>query len=214
MVEQADGPVILVIKSSANGERSVSNLLLDEAAARLTASTPGARIIERDLDRDPVPHVRSETLAGIGRAAPATAGAEITRTLSDTLIAELKSASLVLIGAPMYNFGIPSTLKSWFDHVLRAGETFYYDAEGPHGLAGGRPVIVVETSSGVYSGGPMTAMDAQEPHLRSMLGFIGLDDVTFVRAEGLAFGEAAVAAAMDGARAKLVAVAMPSPAMA
>ncbi|MEA3037953.1 MAG: FMN-dependent NADH-azoreductase, partial [Sphingomonadales bacterium] len=96
----------------------------------------------------------------------------------------------------MYNFGMPSTLKAWFDHVLRAGITFRYSEAGPEGLVTGKKAIVVEARAGLYSEGPAAAMDSQEPHLRTLLGFMGIDDVTFVRAEKLAFGPDAAAAAI------------------
>ncbi len=94
--------------------------------------------------------------------------------LSDTLIAELQSADILVIGAPMYNFGIASTLKAWFDHVLRAGITFRYGESGPEGLLKGKRAIVIESRGGLYSEGPAQVMDAQEPHLRGMLRFMGI----------------------------------------
>ncbi|MDB5410254.1 MAG: NADPH-dependent reductase family protein, partial [Rhodospirillales bacterium] len=131
---------LLVIKSSAGGGSSVSNRLIDQFVERVRRERPELTLVEHDLDRDPIPHVRSETLAGIGRNAPDTAAAAPVRRLSDALIAELHAAEIVVIGAPMYNFGIPSTLKSWFDHVLRAGATFNYSEAGPVGLVASKPV--------------------------------------------------------------------------
>ncbi|WP_263641762.1 FMN-dependent NADH-azoreductase [Hypericibacter adhaerens] len=119
---------------------------------------------------------------------PANAAQKATQALSDELIAELKAADTIIIGAPMYNFGIASTLKAWFDHVLRAGVTFRYTETGPVGLVTGKRAIVIETRGGLYSEGPAQPFDSQEPHLRTLLGFIGITDVTFVRAEKLAFG--------------------------
>jgi FMN-dependent NADH-azoreductase len=103
----------------------------------------------------------------------------------------------------MYNFSIPSTLRTWFDHVLRAGETFSYSEAGPKGLLEGKRVIVVESRGGLYSEGPGEALDFQEPYLRQLLGFIGLTDVTFVHAEKIGYGADARAAAIDGAKARL-----------
>lgn len=111
----------------------------------------------------------------------------------------------VMIGAPMYNFGIPSALKSWFDHVLRAGVTFHYTAEGPVGLVTGKRAIVVETRGGLYSEGPANALDAQEPHLKALLGFIGITDVEFIRAERLAFGPEVRDGAIADAQSELAA---------
>jgi FMN-dependent NADH-azoreductase len=104
----------------------------------------------------------------------------------------------------MYNFGIPSTLKAWFDYVLRAGITFRYSAAGPEGLLKGKRAIVIESRGGLYSEGPALVMDSQEPHLRTLLGFIGIADVTFVRAEKLAFGDEARELSIHSARQRLM----------
>jgi FMN-dependent NADH-azoreductase len=178
---------ILVIKSSANGANSVSNKLVDQLVARLAATKPGAAVIERDLGTAPVPHVVNGSLGSIGRA-PAAEGPDPVRELANALIAEVHAADIIVIGAPMYNFGIASTLKSWFDHVLRAGETFSYTAEGPKGLVAPKPVVVIETRGGAYTGTAWEKFDNQEPHLRGMLGFIGLTDVDFVRVEKQGMG--------------------------
>ena len=124
-------------------------------------------------------------------------------SLSDELIAELKAADTLIIGAPMYNLGIPSTLKVWIDHVLRAGVTFRYTENGPIGLLDPKKCLVVLARGGFYSEGPLQALDSQEPHLRNLLTFMGIADLTFVRAEKLAFGPEAREQAISGARAKL-----------
>ena len=123
--------------------------------------------------------------------------------LSDALVAELAAADILVIASPMYNFGMSSTLKAWFDHVLRAGLTFRYTAEGPEGLMTGKKAVVIESRAGCYSEGPGAALDGQEPHIRTLLGFIGITDVTFVRAEKLAFGPEAADAAIAEAGAAL-----------
>jgi len=189
---------ILVVNSSATGSASVSNRLTRDFADRLQGLHPDAHITVRDIGSDPLPHLTAETVAGI-RGIPESEAEKKTAALSDALIEELQAADLIIIGAPMYNFGIPSSLKAWFDHVLRARVTFRYTENGPEGLLKGKKTIVVETRAGVYSEGPAAAMDAQEPHLRTMLGFMGLDDVTFVRVEGMAFGAEAADAAIDNA---------------
>ena len=181
---------ILVIRSSSTGAASVSNGLIDGLLTRLKAETPGLTVIDHDLDSAPVPHIRADAISGLGRGGPETDAAHEARLLSDRLIGEVKAADAIVIGAPMYNFGIPSTLKSWFDYVLRAGETFQYTANGPEGLVAKKPVVVIETRAGHYSDGPMSSFDAQEPHLKALLGFIGLGEADFVRVEGLALGEA------------------------
>jgi FMN-dependent NADH-azoreductase len=198
---------ILILDSAATGEASVSRRLTDGLAETIRRRHPAARIVRRDIGADPVPHLDGETTAAIRGGEAETRTAREAVALSDRLVAELKAADLIVIGAPMYNFGMPSTLKAWFDHVLRAGITFRYSEAGPEGLVKGKKAIVVETRGGLYSEGPAAAMDSQEPHLRTMLGFMGIEDVTFVRAEKLGFGPEAAAAAIDAATAQLDALA-------
>jgi FMN-dependent NADH-azoreductase len=193
---------ILVIDSAVSGEASVSKALVQKAVAALTARDPGATVVRRDLGRDPIPHLTEATLAGV-RGEPSSEAERATRALSDALIAELRAADVVVIGAPMYNFSVATGLRSWFDHVLRAGETFRYSEAGPEGLLGGKRVIVVESRGGLYSEGPAQAIDFQEPYLRHLLGFMGLTDVTFVRAEKIGYGPEARAAAIAAATASL-----------
>ncbi len=179
---------ILVLKSSVLGDASTSNLLVDETVERILGADPAARIVAHDFSVDPIPHLTLDSAAAIRGGEPANDEQAAARTLSDSLVAELKAADTVVIGAPMYNFGIPSALKSWFDHVLRAGVTFRYGEAGPEGLVKGKRAVVILTRGGLYSEGPAQPLDSQEPHLRTMLGFIGITDVTFVRVEKLAFG--------------------------
>lgn len=193
---------VLVIKSSVSGDASVSNRLVEAAVSGLRRQEPRLEVVERDLGVAPVPHLAAEGLAGL-RGTPQTAAEAATRALSDALVAELQAADTLVIGAPMYNFGMPSTLKAWFDHVLRAGVTFRYTEAGPEGLMTGKSAIVVLTRGGLYSEGPAQAMDSQEPHLRTLLGFIGITAVTFVRAERLALGEELRAAAIGAAEGEL-----------
>jgi FMN-dependent NADH-azoreductase len=178
----------LVITSSALGQASVSSQLVEETVARLRSHNPALRVITRDLGRDPVPHLTTDSTTALRGGEPRNEAQAATRTLSDGLIAELKAADTLIIGAPMYNFGMPSTLKAWFDHVLRAGITFSYSESGPEGLLKGKRALVIESRGGLYSEGPAQPMDSQEPHLRNLLGFMGITDVTFLRAEKLAFG--------------------------
>ena len=193
---------ILVINSSISGEASVSRLLVADAVTELTSRDPQATLVFRDLAADAVPHLLPQTVAGV-RAKAATPAEHEARALSDKLIAELRAADIVVIGAPMYNFSIPSTLRTWFDHVLRPGETFSYSEAGPKGLLEGKRVIVVESRGGLYSEGPAAAIDFQEPYLRQLLGFIGLTDVTFIRAEKIGFGPEAREQALASSRAEL-----------
>ncbi|AOG07322.1 FMN-dependent NADH-azoreductase [Bosea sp. RAC05] len=198
---------LLVINSSAAGAASVSKQLIDETVARLRTADPALVVVERDLGANPVPHLTTDSTAAIRGAEPANDAQRTAKALSDSLVAELKAADTLIIGAPMYNFGIPSTLKSWFDHVLRAGVTFKYGEKGPVGLLEGKRAIVVESRGGIYSSGPTQALDSQEPHLRTMLGFIGISDVTFVRAEKLGYGPEAREQAINDAKAELARVA-------
>jgi len=194
---------VLAIRSSATGANSVTNALIDHYLADYAAHHADATVVERNLDLDPIAHIHADTLAGIGRPAPETEAAKPVRLLSDALIAELSTADLLVIGAPMYNFGIPTTLKSWFDHVLRAGATFNYTAEGPEGLMKGKRALIITARGGIYSTGPSAANDFVVPHLRTLLGFMGITDVTVIYAEGMAYGPEAAAKAVAGAQAEL-----------
>ncbi len=189
---------ILALTSSLNGSASVSDSLVEEAIRQLQTLHPGALVARRDLARDPVPHLLPESFAGV-RAEASTPAEHAARALSDTLIAEVKAADVIVMGAPMYNFSLPTTLRAWFDHVLRPRVTFTYTAEGPQGLVDDKPVIVIEARGGLYSEGPAAAADFQEPYLRQLLGFMGLTDVRFVRAEKIGFGAEARAAAVEAA---------------
>jgi FMN-dependent NADH-azoreductase len=197
---------ILVLNSSVLGEGSVSKVLVREAVNGLLKAKPGAAVVERDLGASPIPHLTTANVAGV-RAIGATEPELVARALSDKLIAELRAADTVVIGAPMYNFSIATGLRAWFDYVLRPGETFKYSEAGPQGLVTGKRVIVVESRGGLYSEGPAQALDFQEPYLRTLLGFIGLTDVTFIHAEKLGFGPDAREAALTAAKQALAAAA-------
>ena len=186
---------ILIVTSSANGAESVSSRLAEAHAAQLAGAHPGAKIVRRDVGAEPLPHLTAATVAAI-KGTPESAAEHEARALSDALVAELAAADLIVIASPMYNFGMSSTLKAWFDHVLRAGVTFRYGENGPEGLMTGKQAVVIESRGGFYSDGPAAAMDSQEAHIRTMLGFIGIGEVTFVRAEKLAFGPDAAEAAI------------------
>jgi len=194
---------VLVLNSSALGGASVSKQLADGAIAKLGAQDPHLQVVTRDIGATPVPHLTTDGATAIRGAEPANAAQAATQALSNELIGELKAADTIIIGAPMYNFGIPSTLKAWFDHVLRAGLTFSYSEKGPEGLVTGKRAIVILSRGGLYSEGPAQSFDSQEPHLRTLLGFMGITDVTFVRAEKLAFGPEARDQAIGAAHAEL-----------
>ena len=190
---------ILIVSSSANGEKSVSNGLVSQF---LDSIGPDARIVHRNVGANPLPHLTAETVAAI-KSEPTTPAEHEARALSDVLVAELQAADVIVIASPMYNFGMSSTLKAWFDHIARAGVTFRYTSEGPEGLLKGKKTVVIESRAGFYGEGGTPHMDGQEPHLRALLGFVGLDDVTYVRAEKLAFGPDAATASIEAAAREL-----------
>ncbi|NYF30688.1 NAD(P)H-dependent oxidoreductase [Sphingopyxis sp. JAI108] len=178
---------ILVVNSSISGEISVSRLLVDHAVKCLVEAYPDATVTFRDVGNNPIPHLVAESVAGV-RGVANTAAERATRAMSDELIAELRQADLIVIGAPMYNFSIPTSLRAWFDHVLRPRVTFAYGDSGAQGLVEGKRAIVIEPRGGVYSEGPACAIDFQEPYLRQLLGFIGISEVAFVHAEKIGYG--------------------------
>jgi FMN-dependent NADH-azoreductase len=196
---------ILVLNSSVLGHASVSRVLVEEAVARLTDIDPGATMVHRDLGAAPIPHLTTANVAGV-KGDPMTEAELTARTLSNELIAELRNADTIVIGAPMYNFSISTGLRAWFDYVLRVGETFSYSDAGPQGLLTGKRVIVIESRGGLYSEGPAKAFDFQELYLSHLLGFMGLTDVTFIHAEKIGFGPDARGAALSGAKQKICTV--------
>jgi FMN-dependent NADH-azoreductase len=149
---------------------------------------PEDRVVLRDLAAEPVPHLDAERFRAFGT--PPAERSEAQRAAvaqSDALIAELEAADVIVLGLPMYNFGVPSTLKAYFDHVARAGVTFRYTADGPQGLLGGKKAYVLAARGGRYAGTPL---DTQSDFVRQFLGFLGIRDVEFIYAEGLAMGDA------------------------
>lgn len=197
---------ILVVSSSANGDASVSNGLVGRFVDSVREHNPAAHVVLRDVGANPLPHLTEATVGAI-KGEPKTPAELEARALSDALVEELQQADVILIASPMYNFGISSTLKSWLDHVARAGVTFRYTENGPEGLLKGKKTVVLLSRAGFYSEGPASAMDGQEPYLRAMLGFIGLGDITWVRVEKLAFGPEAAGEAIEEAAAALTGVA-------
>ena len=186
---------VLALKTSLAGEGALSSKLVEQ----LIGTLPGAtRVVERDLAAAPLPHLTAERFAALGTPAERRTPAQArVAAESDALVAELQAADVVVIGLPMYNFGVPSTLKTYFDHIARVGVTFQYTPEGPRGLLGGKKAYVVATRGGRYSGTPQ---DLQSAYVRQFLGFIGIDDVQFVYAEDLALGDESRAAAIAAAR--------------
>jgi len=192
---------LLQVNSSLFANEGQSTRLADEFVAAWQAANPDAQVRVRDLAREPIGHLDAETFMAFTKAPAARTAAEQRRAaLSDTLIDELKAADLLVIGLPMYNFGVPSTLKAYFDHIARAGVTFRYTHTGSEGLLRGKRAVVFTARGGHYAGTPG---DSQTPFVRSLLGLLGIDDVTFVHAEGLARGEGARRDGLGSARSAL-----------
>lgn len=180
---------LLHIDSSALGGYSVSRQLTADIVAELERQTPDATTHYLDLAAEPLPH----WLPVAGADDPAA-------VQGDRIMEDFLAAEVVVIGAPMYNFAISSQLKAWIDRILVAGKTFRYTANGPEGLAGGKRVIIASSRGGMYGkDSPAAAMDFQEPYLRAAFAFIGITDVEFVRAEGVAIGEEQKALALKSA---------------
>lgn len=179
---------LLQIRSSIFSNDGQSSRLAERFIAAWRASNPGGRVIVRDLAKDPVPHLDAARFgAFLAKPGERTPEQQAAVDYSDTLIGELKRADVVVLGLPMYNFGVPSTLKAYFDHIGRVGVTFKYTEKGPAGLLTGKNVYVFATRGGIYAGTPN---DTQTPFVRTFLSFIGMDDIEFVYAEGLAISEA------------------------
>ena len=185
---------ILLISSSPNLEGSASRALAQTLADSLAGD---AHIVVRDLGANPPPHLDQETIGAFYTPeADRTAEQNQKLALSDALIDEVFAADAIVIAAPMHNFGITSSLKAWIDQVARVGRTFEPTGQGPKGLVTDRPVYVVTTRGGVYGPGtPFNHLDHLEPYLRRALNFIGLEDISFIYAEGTAKGDDGIKAA-------------------
>lgn len=196
---------LLQLKTSLFSNQGQSSQLSDAFVAAWHASHPGSEVTIRDFAVDPVPHLDGAGFqAFLSQAPERTADQQAKVDYSDTLIAELQAADVLVIGLPMYNLGIPSTLKAWIDHVARAGVTFRYTATGPQGLLTGKKAYVFATRGGRYAG---TAFDTQTDFVRNFLGFIGITEVEFVYAEGLNMGEESRTSSLSTAHSELVRIA-------
>jgi FMN-dependent NADH-azoreductase len=197
---------LLQINSSIFSSGGQSSRLADQFVAAWRRSHPQAQTVFRDLAREPLPHLDAQRVTAFFTAPEARTPEQ--RALvaeSDALIDEIRQAEILVIGLPMYNFGIPSTLKAYFDQIARAGITFRYTANGPEGLLTGKKAYVFATRGGLYAGTPL---DSQTAYVRSFLAFIGITDVEFVYAEGLNMGEAGREAALAEARQRLASLAI------
>jgi len=177
---------LLQLNTSMFAEGGQSTQLAERFVAAWRTANAGAKVVVRDIGREPVPHLTAERFgAFVAKPEARTDEQRAIVAFSDALIDELRRADVVVIGLPMYNFGVPSSLKAYFDHVARAGATFRYTAQGPEGLLKGKRVYVFATRGGAYAGTPL---DTQSAYVRDFLRFIGIDDVEFVHAEGLNMG--------------------------
>ena len=191
---------LLHIDSSILGEGSVSRTLSAEIVATLRAGQPGIEVTYRDLSAEPLGHLTAMHLGAL-QGAPIDAGLQNDVAAGKAALDEFLAADVVVVGAPMYNFGIPSQLKAWIDRLAVAGKTFRYGAQGPEGLCGGKKIIIASSRGGIFSvGSPTAAFDFQETYLRTLFGFLGITDLTFVRAEGVAMGPEARAKAIESAK--------------
>jgi FMN-dependent NADH-azoreductase len=202
---------LLFVTSSLFAEASKSRLIGAEFVAAWRRAHPGTTVVERALSADTMPHLTQATLAAVATPAEArTAAQRDLAAFADALIAEVEAADVIVIAAPMYNFTISSTLKAWLDHIARAGRTFRYTSNGPEGLLRNKTVFVATARGGFYrADSPAMALDFQEPYLRAMLAFVGITDVTFVHAEGLAIDPDTAARGMAEAR-RLLAELLPA----
>lgn len=192
---------ILQINSSARGGNSHSTRLAGEIVARLQSIQANTRLSVRDLGQTPHPALDEKALQALFTPAEQRTPEQTARVaLDDALIAEIKAADAVVLGVPMYNFGVTAQLKNWIDAIARAGVTFRYTDTGPEGLLKGKKVYVALTRGGQYRNTPT---DSQVPYLKTVLGFLGLTDIEFVYAEGLAMGPEAEQKALASARAEI-----------
>lgn len=178
---------ILHLVSSPRGNNSFSRKLGNEIVEKILSANTGSILVTHDLTKTPFPHLEEVHLTSFFTPEE-NRTPELLEAVahSDRAIDELMRADVLVIDVPMYNFGIPSTLKTWIDHIARAGKTFSYSEKGPQGLVTGKKVYLAIASGGVYSEGPMKAFDFTETYLRSALGFLGMTDIAVVRVEGIA----------------------------
>jgi len=189
---------LLQLNASLYAGDGQSSRLAARFVERWRAANPGATVLLRDLAREPVPHLDAQRFGAFLTPDDARdASQKAVVAYSDRLVDELRRAEVIVLGLPMYNFGVPSTLKAYFDHVARAGVTFRYTDNGPLGLLTGKQAYVFAARGGRYAG---TAADTQSAYVRTFLRFLGIEQVEFVYAEGLAMGEAGQQASLARAQ--------------
>lgn len=192
---------LLHVDSSILGQASVSRQLSEAIVTAEKAVHPDLEVIRLDLATQAIGHLTGHHLAAAQGVAPDTPALASDVAAGNDALDAFLAADIVVVGAPMYNFGIPSQLKAWIDRLAVAGKTFQYTDKGPQGLAGGKHVVIASSRGGLY--GPetgMAALDHQETYLRAVFNFFGITDITFIRAEGIALGEAQREQALAAAR--------------
>lgn len=195
---------LLHVDSSILGPGSVSRHLSASIVAQQQALHAGIEIVRRDLATDPVDHLSGLHLAAAQGAVPEAEPLQRDLASGQAALEEFLAADVVVVGAPMYNFGIPSQLKAWIDRLAVAGKTFSYGPNGAEGLAGGKTVIVASSRGGFYGADTQAAfLDHQETYLRGVFGFFGITDISFIRAEGVAMGDSARQQAIDSAEVEI-----------
>lgn len=198
---------LLQLNTSMFSTGGQSTRLADEFVATWHARNPSANVIVRNLAEDTVPHLDAERFSAfLAKHGERSAAQQAVIDYSDVLIDELKRADVLVLGLPMYNFGVPSTLKAYIDHIARAGVTFKYTDKGPVGLLTGKKAYVFATRGGLYAG---TQLDTQTSYVRDILRFLGIADVEFVYAEGLAMDAERKASALTEARRAIERLAAP-----
>ena len=196
---------ILHIDSSPAGEKSYSRKLSAALVEKLKSKDGNAKVFRRDLVADPLPHLDPFMIGALYAPAEGRSDEQkMALAKSDAAVKEVMEADAIVIGSPMHNFGISSQLKSWIDHIVRAGATFHYTAEGPKGLVpAGKKVYVIAARGGVYSDGPFKVYEHQDSYLKAVLGFIGLTDVAVIPIEGVSMGPEAAGKAVASAEAAI-----------
>ncbi|MFM0097742.1 FMN-dependent NADH-azoreductase [Paraburkholderia nemoris] len=198
---------LLHVDSSILGQGSVSRDLSAEVVATFQASRPDLTVTRLDLAATPIGHLTGAHLAA-AQGAPVDEALKADVALGQVALEEFLAADIVVIGSPMYNFGVPSQLKAWIDRISVAGKTFSYGEHGPVGLCGGKKLVIASSRGGVYSAGsPAAFFDHQETYLKAAFGFLGITDITFIRAEGVAMGEDARSGAIASAKKETAALA-------
>lgn len=196
---------ILRIDSATTGDQSVTRRLTDMMADHFARQNPGATMVVRDLVTNPLPHIDPITTSAI-RTPPETHKDAVAAAYPDerAVLDEFLSSDVIIIGAPMYNFSIPSQLKAWLDRLAVPGVTFRFSEEGPEGLAGGRKVVIASARGGSYQNDTMA--ENQESLLTTFFGFLGIEDIAFVRVENAAFGKETIDKGITTAKAQIAAL--------